>query len=537
LKGEEKGIEEWEGRLEREEESLDFEQASARIAFGEAREFAVAGEVIAVAHEHDAIVPGFDGGDVSKGGEDFEFGDLEEENDGRRGRAEAIADFLLEQLERGGVGGLSEFAVELDTLLGVVDVVEREEGGRGGGAMRGGGFGIAGGEGKKIEACDDVWARGDFFAFEGGDALFKELAIEFEADGGDVAALFGAEEVAGAADFEVAHGDFEAAAEGGVLFDGADAFAGVGKEGGVAREEEIGVGLVFVAADAAAELVEVAEAEAIGAIDDDGIGVGDIDAAFDDGGGEENIGVAIDEAGHDFFEVIVVHLAVADDEPSVRDEREEPLGDGMDGGDAVVQEEDLASAIEFALDGVADDAFVVGGDDGFDGEPVLGWSFDGAHVARAGESEVERAGDGSGAEREDVDKAAHLFERFLVSDAEALFFVDDDEAQVFEGDVLLDEAMGADDDIDGARGEVAEDELLLVPGAEAGEEFDADGVIGHAFAEGVEVLLGEDGGGDKDSDLTAIDDGFEGCADGDFGFTEADVAADEAVHGARGFEV
>jgi hypothetical protein len=65
-------------------------------------------------------------------------------------------------------------------------------------------------------------------AFEGLDTLFEELAIEVEADGGDMAALLGAEEIAGAADFKVAEGDLKAGSEGGILFDGADAFAGVG---------------------------------------------------------------------------------------------------------------------------------------------------------------------------------------------------------------------------------------------------------------------------------------------------------------------
>lgn len=51
---------------------------------------------------------------------------------------------------------------------------------------------------------------GVLFSFEAIDGLAEELAVEVEADLCDVAGLFGAEEVSGAADFEVAHGDFEA---------------------------------------------------------------------------------------------------------------------------------------------------------------------------------------------------------------------------------------------------------------------------------------------------------------------------------------
>ncbi len=51
------------------------------------------------------------------------------------------------------------------------------------------------------------------------------------------------------------------------------------------------------------------------------------------------------------------------------------------------------------------------------------------------------------------------------------------------------------------------------------------------------MLLGEDGGGDEDGDLFAGEDDLERGAHGDLGLAEADIAADEAVHGAGGFEV
>jgi hypothetical protein len=58
------------------------------------------------------------------------------------------------------------------------------------------------------------------------------------------------------------------------LLDGGDALAGVGEQPRVAREQQVGVGLVLEAADAAAELVQFAQAEAVGAIDDDRVAFG-----------------------------------------------------------------------------------------------------------------------------------------------------------------------------------------------------------------------------------------------------------------------
>ena len=104
------------------------------------------------------------------------------------------------------------------------------------------------------------------------------------------------------------------------------------------------------------------------------------------------------------------------------------------------------------------------------------------------------------------------FEVLLGGDAEALLFVDDDEAEVGEFDVAPEEAVGADEDVDLARGGAREDGLRLGAAAEAAEDFDGDGKAPHARAEGFVVLLGEDGGGDEDGDLAAVHDGFEGGA-------------------------
>ena len=202
-----------------------------------------------------------------------------------------------------------------------------------------------------------------------------------------------------------------------------------------------------------------------------------------------------------------------------------------------MEEEDLAAAFHLAAYGIADDAFVVGGDGGGDGEAVGGRGVDGGHVARAHECHVEGARDGGGGEGEDVDLAEEVFEFLLVGDSEALLLIDDGEAEILVGDVAGDEAVGADDHIDGAVGEAFDGGADFGGGAEAVEEIDADRVVGEAFAEGAPVLLCEDGGGAEEGGLFAAGDALEGGADGDFGFPESDVAADEAVHGVGGFEV
>ena len=92
--------------------------------------------------------------------------------------------------------------------------------------------------------------------------------------------------------------------------------------------------------------------------------------------------------------------------------------------------------------------------------------------------------------------------------------------------------MGADEDVDAAGGQVLEDGALRGGGAKAGENLDAYGKGGEAGAEGFFVLLREDGGGDQHRRLLPGGGNPEGGADGDFGLPVADIADDDAVHGA-----
>ena len=108
--------------------------------------------------------------------------------------------------------------------------------------------------------------------------------------------------------------------------------------------------------------------------------------------------------------------------------------------------------MQLAADGALDEWLVVIGHDGFHRQPILRRGFAGAHIARAGEGEVERARDGRGAEREHIHMRAELLEAFLVRDAEALFLVDDHEAEILEFHIRLHQPMRADDNIHRAQG-------------------------------------------------------------------------------------
>ncbi len=288
-----------------------------------------------------------------------------------------------------------------------------------------------------------------------------------------MAVLLAAEHVAGAAEFEVERGDAESGAEFAEFFHGGEAFAGDVGESFFGRNEQIGVGALVGAADAAAELIELGEAEAVGAIDEDGVGARDVEAVFDDGGGDEDVGFVANELEHDGFEFFFAHLAVSDDDAGFGNEPGYEGGERIDGLDAIVDEVDLAVAGELVFDGALDEIFLEGRDDGLNGEAVARRSFDEGHVAETDEGHVQGARNGSGGESQGVDVFAHFLEALFVGDAEALLFVDDEEAEVLKLYVFGEQAMSADDDVDFAGFERGERFLLLGGAAEAAEHFNA----------------------------------------------------------------
>ena len=140
--------------------------------------------------------------------------------------------------------------------------------------------------------------------------LLQHLLVKLEADLLDVAGLLLAEQIAGAADVEVVAGELEAGAERVERLQHLQApLGGVGQRAvGGHGEERIGAQLG--AADAAAELIELRQAEHVGAMHDQRVGARDVEAGFHDRGGEQDVVLPVVEGVHHLVELAGRHLPV-----------------------------------------------------------------------------------------------------------------------------------------------------------------------------------------------------------------------------------
>ena len=112
----------------------------------------------------------------------------------------------------------------------------------------------------------------------------------------------------------------------------------------IGREEQVRVGPLAGSADAAPELVELAEAQQVGPVDDERVHRRHVDARLDDRRAHQHVELALPEVDDDLLEAALVHLPVRHRDPSLGHEVADTGRDLLDVGDAVVHEEDLALA-------------------------------------------------------------------------------------------------------------------------------------------------------------------------------------------------
>ena len=107
-------------------------------------------------------------------------------------------------------------------------------------------------------------------------------------------------------------------------------------------EQQVTVGLVFVSPYPAPELVKIRKPVTIGVVDEDRIGVGDVESAFNDRRGNQDVELAGDKVGHNIFEVPFIHLPVPISKGGFGDERFKLLLHQVNVIDSVVNEKSLA---------------------------------------------------------------------------------------------------------------------------------------------------------------------------------------------------
>ena len=146
--------------------------------------------------------------------------------------------------------------------------------------------------------------------------------------------------------------------------------------------------------------------------------------------------------------------------------------------------------------------------------------------------EIEGARNRRCGEGEDVDLRTQCFQLLFLTHAESVFLIDDDKPEIPVAEIASKQLVRADEDVHASAFHAFGDAIDFLLRAEARDHLHADRPVGETVGEGLEVLLGKQGGRYEHCDLLPRCHGDKGCAHGNFGLAEPDVAANEAVHGA-----
>ena len=345
------------------------------------------------------------------------------------------------------------------------------------------------------------------------------------------------EQFTGAADFHVLAGEHKAGAQVGGLLDGFQPFDGVLGHHLGAGGNQVGVGLVVAATHPATKLVKLGQAKLVGAIDDDGVGAGHIDAGFDDGGAYQHVETTVIEVTHHRFQFSFAHLPMGNANAGIRDQLANVRCGFLHGVDIVVQVIHLPAAQQFTQQRFLDRSIVVLLHKGLHRQAFLRRCGDDGNITHAAHGHVQGTRNRGGGEGENVTLGAHLFQAFLVAHPEAVFFVDNNQAQIVEGHGFLEQLVGAHQNIHFAFLEPLQHLGLFLGAAKARQHFYIHWPVGETVSEGFVMLLGEQGGGYQYRHLGLVFHGHEGGAHGHLGLAEAHVTADQPVHGLAGLHV
>ena len=197
--------------------------------------------------------------------------------------------------------------------------------------------------------------------------------------------------------------------------------------------------------------MEVAEADVLGLIDDDRIGVRHIKTVLDDGRTQEHIIVSRHKVEDLVLKHLCLHLAVGHTDLHIRYKPLEDVVYGLEFLYPVVYEEYLSSPVQFVIYDFLDLIRVEEHNLCLHRNSVRWRCIDDGEVTGSEKRELQSSRDRSCSERERVYGSLELAQLLFRTHTELLLLVDDEKSEVFEFKSFSYEFMSTDNDVQRSR--------------------------------------------------------------------------------------
>ena len=269
----------------------------------------------------------------------------------------------------------------------------------------------------------------------------QQVAVQLETDRRNVARLLVAEQIAGTAQLKIAHGDTKARTELGVVGERGEARTRLLAQLGRIGIQQIGMCSHIRPANATTDLVQLRQAEQVGALDDQRIGRRNVETRLDDRRRDQDILIAAQERRHRLFQFTLGHLTMTNAKTQFGAELAQVRGRLLDRLDAIVEIEGLSSTLNLTTQGTSDLFVVVLANVSVDWSAATWWRRDHRDIAQSSERHMQRARNGRGRECEHINLGAHLPQQFLLRHTKALLLVDDHQPEVGRDDIAREHAV------------------------------------------------------------------------------------------------
>ena len=339
--------------------------------------------------------------------------------------------------------------------------------------------------------------------------ISHELSVQVEPDGGDVTGLGFRQDASSTSDLEITHREFEARTKVCELADGFESAIRRLTYAFLGRMEQVGIRPLGRASNPPPQLVQLAEAEAISALHDQCVHLGQVKAGLDDRGGHQHVVFTVPEVIHDLFELTLTHLAVSDRDLGIGHEFPESHYCVVDRLHPIVHVIHLTFAQHLSANRGRDSLLIERPHISEDRVSVLWRCSDVRHISYPRQGHLESPGYRCCRECENVHACAEFTKCILCLDPESLLLVDDDKAEVRELEVAREQPVGSHDDVDRAVSYPLHYLVLLSCCQEPGQHLDLDGVRRKPIRKVHIVLLCQKCGRHEHHDLLPILDRFE----------------------------
>ena len=248
--------------------------------------------------------------------------------------------------------------------------------------------------------------------------------------------LFASQEISGTPDLQIPHCDAETASQLRKFPDRRQTFFRHFAQHLIPAVHQKGVSSPAGSSDSSPELVKLGESHGISIMNDHRVCIGNIQSGLNNARRDQHIDITVNKIIHNAFQFSLLHLPVGKGDPGLRYQRTHSCCDIRDRIDTVIYIIDLPASCQFAGDRFPYQFLIVFHHKRLDRETVLRSFFQYAHVPDPDQTHVQGTRDRCGCERQHIHILFHLLDLFLMSHAEALLFIHDQQTELLEADIL-----------------------------------------------------------------------------------------------------